>query len=102
MKGHIIIRNGVLNLKRTEMNILGGIIAMDADYDTRDSLKPLIRAGLSIQNLGVKDAYNTFNTIQKIAPAAAGVDGKVNVEMNYESLLGEKYDAFGSYNYWGW
>jgi hypothetical protein len=88
MKGHIIIRNGVLNLKETEMNILGGIIAMDADYDTRDSLKPLIRAGLSIQNLGVKDAYNTFNTIQKIAPAAAGVDGKVNVEMNYESLLG--------------
>jgi hypothetical protein len=88
MKGHIIIRNGVLNLKETEMDILGGIIAMDADYDTRDSLKPLIRAGLSIQNLGVKDAYNTFNTIQKLAPAAAGVDGKVNVEMNYESLLG--------------
>jgi len=88
MKGHIIIRNGVLNLKETEMNILGGIIAMDADYDTRDSLKPLIKAGMSIQNLGVKDAYNTFNTIQKLAPAAAGVDGKVNVEMNYESLLG--------------
>jgi hypothetical protein len=87
-KGHIIIRDGVLSLRETGLNILGGLISLDADYDTRDSLKPFMKANFSIQSIGVKDAFNTFNTIQKLAPAAEGVDGKVNVSLSYESLLG--------------
>jgi vacuolar-type H+-ATPase subunit H len=70
------------------MNILGGLITMDADYDTRDSLKPMMKAALNIQSVLVKDAFTTFNSIQKLAPAAAGVDGKVNAQLTYQSLLG--------------
>jgi hypothetical protein len=88
VKGHIIVRNGVLTLRETGMNILGGSIAMNADYDTRDSLKPYVKADLSLQSFGVKDAFNTFNTIQKLAPAAAGVDGRVNAKLSFQSLLG--------------
>lgn len=87
-RGHIIVRDGVLSLRETGLNILGGLITLDADYDTRDSLKPLMKASFNIQSIGVKDAFNTFNTIQKLAPAAEGVDGKVNVSLSYESLLG--------------
>jgi vacuolar-type H+-ATPase subunit H len=88
VKGHILVRNGVLTLRETGMNILGGSIAMNADYDTRDSLKPFVKADLSLQSFGVKDAFNTFNTIQKLAPAAAGVDGRVNAKLSFQSLLG--------------
>ncbi len=88
VKGHVIIRNGVLSFRETGMNILGGQVSINADYDTRDSLKPMMKADLSIQSIGVKDAFNTFNTIQKLAPAAAGVDGKMNVKLSYQSLLG--------------
>ena len=70
------------------MNMLGGTISMNADYDTRDSLKPSMKADFNIQNIGVKDAFTTFNTIKKLAPAAEGVDGKVNVNLAYQSLLG--------------
>jgi hypothetical protein len=88
LKGHIIVRDGILSFKETGMNILGGMVTLNADYDTRDTLKPVMKANLSIQSIGVKDAFTTFNTIQKLAPAAEGVDGKINVSLSYESLLG--------------
>jgi hypothetical protein len=88
VKGHIIVRDGILSLRETGMNILGGIISMNADYDTRDTLKPLMKADFTLQNIGVKDAFNTFNTVQKLAPAAKGIEGKINAQLNYISLLG--------------
>ncbi|MCX6334971.1 MAG: hypothetical protein NT092_11815, partial [Bacteroidia bacterium] len=87
-RGHIIIRDGVLSLRETGLNILGGLISLNADYDTRDSLKPVMKANFNIKSIGVKDAFNTFNTIQKLAPAAEGIEGKVNVNLSYQSLLG--------------
>ena len=88
VKGHILVKDGVLSLRETGMNILGGIVAVNADYDTRDTLKPLMKADFSIQSIGVKDGFETFNIIQKLTPAAKGVDGKVNIKMSYQSLLG--------------
>jgi hypothetical protein len=88
VKGHILVKNGVLSIRETGMNILGGILALNADYDTRDTLKPMMKADFSIQSIGVKDGFDAFNTIQKLAPAARGVDGRVNLTLSYESLLG--------------
>jgi hypothetical protein len=88
VKGHIIIKDGVLSIRETGMNILGGLVSMNADYDTRDTLKPLMKVDFDIQSIGVKDGFTTFNSIQKLTPAAKGVDGKVNVKLSYESLLG--------------
>ncbi len=88
VKGHILVKDGVLSLRETGMNILGGIVAMNADYDTRDTLKPMMKADFNIQSIGVKDGFDAFNTIQQLAPAAKGVDGKVNIKMSYQSLLG--------------
>lgn len=89
VKGHIIVRDGILSLTETGMNILGGIISMNADYDTRDILKPVMKANFDMQNIGVKDAFNTFNTVQKLAPGAKGIDGKINAQLDYVSLLGK-------------
>ncbi len=91
VKGYIIVKDGILSLKETNMELLGGHINMNADYDTRDSLKPMVKAVLNVENLGVKDAFNTFNTIRKLVPAAKGIDGRVGVKMSYSSLLGRDF-----------
>jgi hypothetical protein len=91
VKGHIIVKDGILSIRETGMDLLGGKIAMNADYDTRDTLKPFMKADLSIDNLGVKDAFNTFNTIQMLAPTAKGINGKIGVKLNYSSLLGHDF-----------
>ena len=89
VKGHIIVRDGIMSLKQTEMNILNGTIRMNADYDTRDTLKPAMKADFDVQNIAVKDAFNTFNTVKKLAPAAKGLDGKISAtDWHYSSLLG--------------
>jgi len=88
VKGHIIVRNGILSIRDARMNILDGSISMNADYDTRDTLKPVMKADFNIQNIAIKDAFKTFNTVQKLAPAARGIDGKINAQMEYVSLLG--------------
>jgi hypothetical protein len=88
VKGHIIVHDGILSIRQAGMNILNGTIAMNADYDTRDSLKPVMKADFDMKNIGVKDAFNTFNTVQKLAPAAKGIDGKINAKLDYVSLLG--------------
>ena len=54
---------------------------MNADYDTTDTLKPVMKADFDMQNIGVKDAFNTFNTVQKLAPAAKGIDGKISAKL---------------------
>jgi hypothetical protein len=91
LKGNINIRNGVLTIKDAGMDFLGGKIAMNADYDTRDSLKPMVKADFSMENIGVKDAFNSFNTIQKLAPTAKGINGKVGIKLSYSSLLGKDF-----------
>jgi hypothetical protein len=88
VKGHVLVRDGVLSIRETGMDLFGGRIAMNADYDTRDILKPSVKADLNILDLGIKDAFNTFNTIQMLAPTAKGITGKVGVRLNYSSLLG--------------
>lgn len=88
LKGHIIAKDGILSFRETGMNILGGAISMNADYDTRDKLKPMMKADFDIQNIGIRDAFNTFNTVKNFAPAAIGVDGKINAKLEYTGLLG--------------
>jgi hypothetical protein len=88
VKGHMIVRDGILSLRETGMEILGGTISLNADYDTRDSLKPVMKADFNMKNIGVKEAFNTFNTVKKLAPAAKGIDGRINATLNYVSLLG--------------
>jgi uncharacterized protein involved in outer membrane biogenesis len=89
VKGHVIARNGILSLKEAGMNILNGTIVMNAEYDTRDTLKPVMKADFDMQNVGIRDAFNTFNTVKKLAPAAKGIDGKINAKLTYASLLGK-------------
>lgn len=88
LRGHIIVRDGILSLRETGMSVVGGTVKMNADYDTRDTLKPVVKADFEMNNIGIKDAFNTFVTVQKFAPAAKGLDGRINLQMKYESLLG--------------
>jgi hypothetical protein len=91
VEGHILVKEGIVNIKETGMDLFGGKMSMNAEYDTRDTLKPVIKADLSITDLGIKDAFNTFNTVKMLAPTAKGINGKIGVKLNYSSLLGKDF-----------
>jgi hypothetical protein len=89
VKGHLIVRDGILSIRDAGMSILSGTISMNADYDTRDTLKPVMKADFDMKNIGVKDAFKTFNTVKQLVPAAKGIDGKINATLAFSSLLGK-------------
>ncbi|MCD4769792.1 MAG: hypothetical protein K8R35_06465, partial [Bacteroidales bacterium] len=89
VRGNIILREGVLIIENTGLETLGGKIIIDAKYDSRDTLNPLVGGALSISDLGIKPAFDTFNTIRKLAPVAEGMDGDISVEFSFLGIVGE-------------
>jgi len=88
LRGKIIVRDGVITLSETGMNALGGSLLVNAAYDTRDTLNPLVDASMLISAVNIKEAFNTFNTVRQLVPAAAGLGGNVSVRMGFRSVLG--------------
>lgn len=87
VKGKIVVRDGVVTLSETGMNALGGSMLVNASYDTRDTLRPLVDANMLISAVNIKETFNTFNTVRQLVPAAAGLGGNVTVKMDFRSLL---------------
>jgi hypothetical protein len=88
VKGKVAVKDGVVTVSEAGMKTLGGTFLVNAVYDTRDTLRPAVSADLLISMVAIKEAFNTFNTVQMLAPAAAGLGGNVTVALKYKSLLG--------------
>jgi hypothetical protein len=84
------------------MNILDGVIRMNADYDTRDTLMPAMKGDFDMHGVGIKSAFSTFNTVQQLAPMSKGIDGKISGTLQFSSLLGsDMMPVPGSINGYG-
>jgi hypothetical protein len=88
VKGKVLVKNGVVTVSEAGMKALGGSLLVNAVYDTRDTLRPVVDADLLISMVNIKEAFNAFNTVKKLAPVAIGLGGNVSVSMKYKSLLG--------------
>lgn len=89
IRGNIQMKEGVLIIKETGLHSLGGEVIFNAEYDSRDTINPRLRSGLLIQGIGIKESFNTFNTVKKLAPVAEGMDGQVNLDFDFSALLGK-------------
>lgn len=88
VKGKVVVKNGVVTVSEAGMKALGGSLLVNAVYDLRDTLRPVVDADLLISMVNIKEAFNAFNTVKKLAPVAIGLGGNVSVSMKYKSLLG--------------
>ncbi len=88
VKGNIYLKNGVLRIEDTGLKSLGGEVVANAEYDSCDSI-PFLSAGLSASGIGIRESFNTFNTVRKLAPVAEGIDGDISVIFDFSAQLGE-------------
>ena len=86
--GNIVVRDGVVTVSETGMNALGGSLLVNAAYDTRDSLKPLLDADMVVSAVNIRETFDAFNTVRQLMPAAAGLGGNVSAKIDFSSLLG--------------
>lgn len=87
VKGKMILKNGVLAFQETSMNMLGGRISLDGNYDPRDLISPKFDFNLNISELSIPESFKTFNTIQAFAPIAEKLSGTFNSALSFSGTL---------------
>lgn len=83
--GKVKVSNGVADLARLKMDVIGGRVTVTGSVDTR---KELVAADLSLDMLGVDipTAYATFVSVERLAPMAKYCMGSANVKLMYSSV----------------
>lgn len=86
-EGAVIIKDRRLIMDKVRMNMLGGSLGINGEYNTIDIKSPMVDFGLDIKDFDIPSTYNTFNTVKTLAPVAANLDGKVSMSLTLTSFL---------------
>ncbi len=87
LKGQVVVRDGVVRMNDLDFASLGGQFAVEGTYDTRDLNKPAFDFNLNIQDLAIRQAYQSFNTVQALAPIAQNMSGDMSTQFSIAGLL---------------
>lgn len=87
--GKIIIRDESVRISGLRANLLSGKIGIDGTYSTKNTTKPQLNFKMNIDQIGVQEAFKTFNTVEKIAPIADNIQGKFSTNFDMTGELGD-------------
>jgi hypothetical protein len=97
LTGQVIVQDRVAKLKDCTADVIGGQIGLTGDYNTQNLAKPTYNMDLAMQNMGFREAFQTFATVKAMAPIMQYMDGKFNTSMSMSGLLGkDMMPDFGS------
>jgi hypothetical protein len=89
VSGQVQVKDKIARLNNVTFNTLGGTFATSGSYNTQSLQQPLFDMKLDIQNLGFKEAFNAFNTVQAFAPIAKVLEGKFSTNFAFAGELGQ-------------
>lgn len=93
LKGKITIREKRLSMDDVAMNLLGGKMIMNGYYDSKNLKKPQVNFDFKVENFDVQKTFETFNTVQKLAPMAKYAKGLFTATLeNFNVSLNEKME----------
>ncbi len=75
MLGNLVIRNRKVDMTNLKMNTLGGTLVVNGYYESNNPKKPTTALNLKMENLDIQQSFNTFNTVQKMAPIGKHAKG---------------------------
>ena len=87
LKGRIIVRDSRLVMENVNMNLLGGSLNMNGEYNTRDITVPFINFAMDIVNFDIPSSFHTFNTVQRLTPIAGDLTGSYSSSVKMYALL---------------
>jgi len=91
--GKIIIRNKRAVLDHLKMNMLEGTLGLNGFYETYGPKKARTGLDLDVNHFNIQEAVKTFNTIEKLAPAAKYASGYFSTTLkNFVVDLNEKME----------
>ncbi len=87
LKGDILLKDSKMIFKGVKMNMLEGSVAMDGYYDSKDTLNPKIGYNMNVKNLDLPATFETFNTVQRLAPIAKKAQGDFTMDFDFSTGL---------------
>lgn len=93
VNGGITIRNQTVTLDGLNMNLLGGAMKMSGSYATPNPASPDIDFYMDIDRFDVVQTFETFNTVQKLAPIAKNATGAFSCGTSLIGKLDSKMEA---------
>lgn len=87
--GDVFVKNKALSVQGVNFNMLGGKFTLAGKYSTENEQKPDVDFDIKIADVEVKNVYNTFLAMQKLAPIAAKLAGKINTNLKLKGALSE-------------
>ncbi len=90
MEGVIEVVDQKVLMDNVKFNVLGGEVNMSGNYNTTNIVKPTYGFKLDVSQIGFKEAYTNFNTVQAFAPVSQFITGKVNTKLSLTGSLDQQ------------
>ncbi len=87
LRGRIIIRESKVIMNGVNMNLLGGSLLMNGEYNTQDMAAPFIDFSMNITDFDIPSSFHAFNTVEQLVPLAQNMRGSYSANMQMHSLL---------------
>jgi hypothetical protein len=88
-QGRVRIKDQRATLEDFRMNTLGGQIALNGYYETKDTTKPAFDVGFKMSRIDIPSAFKAFLTVQMLAPVAKYATGTINTDLHLNGALGK-------------
>ncbi|MCB0615064.1 MAG: hypothetical protein KDC75_17220 [Phaeodactylibacter sp.] len=88
ISGQLVVAEQAILLDNVTAKGLGGAMAMSGSYDTKDVENPNFRFKYDLKQLDFRQAFNTLNTFQQLAPIGKYITGSFSSTMIMDGKLG--------------
>ncbi len=92
VKGNITIKETKVALNNLAMNLMDGTMNLNGSYDVSNIKKPLVDFDIAANGFDITKTFNTFNTVQKLAPVGKYAKGKFSSSMKFKTELDTKME----------
>lgn len=89
LSGTAHMHDAQIDMKDLKANILGGSIALNGTYDSKNIKNPFTTLDTKVEQLNLGQSFGYFSMLSKFAPIAQFVDGMFNASIDMNSILNE-------------
>ena len=91
VKGEVTVRDQIVKFTDLGLDMLGGSIIMNGDYNTQDMNKPTTSFGFDMKSVSIPGVYEAFNTVQQLMPVARQLKGDMDGYFKITNTLGSDF-----------
>ncbi len=87
VKGNLSVKEGVADIQRLSANTMGGALAVEGMYDTKDTLNPKVEVDLNVSDMNVSEVFTTVAIANKLVPLLSDAEGNFSMDMKFTSVM---------------